>query len=329
MAIKYLNIFLLLILGNKAYTQFAPAAGQPGSSAIYKDSTVFIDWANQCNVVRGWQNSANTSAGYVSAGDSTMALGIAGSNSVVSLGDGGKAICTFSLPVVDAAGYDFAVFENSFSDNFLELAFVEISSDGINFFRFPATSLTQDTLQIGPFDTIMNPELLNNLAGKYRVFYGTPFDLNEMTGIVGLDVMNITHIKIVDVVGSIDNMYATFDQYGKKINEHWPTEFFTGGFDLEAIGIIHNTVNNGIDEIDNSSLKGLSCEIYPNPAHDKLFLKHNYDNLDFQIFDIYGNEIISSTIFSNTITIDYLTSGIYLLKISGKSKSLIQQFVKD
>jgi len=60
-------------------------------------------------------------------------------------------------------GFDFAVFENSFNDSFLELAFVEVSSDGINFVRFPATSNTQTDVQITGFGTI-DPTYINNLV---------------------------------------------------------------------------------------------------------------------------------------------------------------------
>ena len=40
--------------------------------------------------------------------------------------------------------WDFCVFENAFNDSFLELGFVEVSSNGNDFYRFPSTSFTQD-----------------------------------------------------------------------------------------------------------------------------------------------------------------------------------------
>ena len=42
--------------------------------------------------------------------------------------------------------WDFCVFENAFNDSFLELGFVEVSSNGNDFYRFPSTSFTQDSL---------------------------------------------------------------------------------------------------------------------------------------------------------------------------------------
>ena len=104
-------------------------------------------------------------------------------------------------------GYDFVVFENSLNDHFLELAFVEVSSDGIHYVRFPATSNTPTDKQVGGFGSL-DPTKINNLAGKYRIGWGTPFDLSEVEGDDKVDVNAIRYVKIIDVVGSIDTLYA-------------------------------------------------------------------------------------------------------------------------
>jgi hypothetical protein len=46
-------------------------------------------------------------------------------------------------------------------------------------------------------------------------------------------------VRIRDVVGSIKPEYATLDSKGNPINDPWPTTFPTGGFDLDAVGVIH------------------------------------------------------------------------------------------
>lgn len=244
-----------------ASAQYAPPAGQPGSSAVHADSSVFIDWAVSAVIERGWMNVADTMLGKAKYGDSASAVGRA-DNNVVSLGDGGWAIVFFDKPVTNGNGADFAVFENGFNDTFLELAFVEVSSDGENFFRFPAVSLTQTTQQVETFGTL-EAEKIHNLAGKYRVFYGVPFDLETLKNEQGLDVNHIIAIKIRDVTGSIDDTYCTFDSEGNKINDPWPTPFESGGFDLDAVGVIHNTSNTYV--LNESG----NCEInlYPNPCN--------------------------------------------------------------
>ena len=132
------------------------------------------------------------------------------------------------------------MFENSFNDNFLELAFVEVSSDGENFVRFRASSLTDATTQVGSNGSV-DPTMLNNLAGKYRVGYGTPFDLEELRGKAGLDIDHVTHVRIVDVVGTIDPQYATRDWKGRIVNDPYPTNdtvWGSGGFDLTGVAVL-------------------------------------------------------------------------------------------
>lgn len=265
------------------FAQFPGAVGTIGTTAIYKDSSAFISWATNCFIQRGYQDISNASLGYTTVGDSTMALGIAGSNGVVSLGDGGFAIVTFANPITNGNGFDFAIFENSFSDVFLELAFVEVSSDGVNYFRFPATSNTQTTTQIGPFDNTGDATKINNLAGKYRAQYGTPFDLQELDNIIGLDINNITHIKIIDLVGSVNPLYANYDINNNPINDPFPTAFASGGFDLDAVGVIHQQAT-GLHEFNND----ISLIVYPNP------ISHN------QHLNIKCSEKIHEIIVSNS-----------------------------
>ena len=199
-----------------------------------------MGWATGIEVVRGWQDISNPQFGLADFGTPQDALGPAqgGTNwGVVSLGDGGVAILTFEKPIANGPGWDFAVFENSFDGRFLELAFVEVSSDGVNYQRFPAVSLTQTETQIATFGTL-DPTYLYHLAGKYQAGYGTPFDLDQIKDVNPLvDVTRITHVRIVDVVGSLNEAYCSYDSQGNKINDPWPTPFGTGGFDLDAVGV--------------------------------------------------------------------------------------------
>ena len=262
-------IFYFLLIA--AHAQYAPQAGLPGSTAISASSSVFVGWATQCNIQRGFMNIADPSLGYASSGDSSLALGPA-DGYAVSLGDSGIAVVTFAHPIYNGDGPDFAVFENGFlntsndSQAFLELAFVEVSSDGVNYFRFPATSLTQFNTQLGNPD-YLTASNLNNLAGKYIAMYGTPFDLDELSGIPGLDVNNVTLVRMIDVVGDISG-HSSHDSAGRVINDPYPTAFPSGGFDLDAVGLINEV---GITEV--KTLPGnVSVSVFPNPATDKIFV---------------------------------------------------------
>jgi hypothetical protein len=252
--IRYLLSFLatLAFMSLSAQGPYPPAAGQTGSDAIAKDSSIIKSWATGVDVVRGYVQMNDTSV-YAAAsnratfGEPSNALHTAEGNSmnIVSLGDGGMATLTFNRLIVDGPGADFAVFENSFGDTFLELAFVEVSSDGINFSRFSAVSLTANDTQIGPWDEI-DPTNLHNLAGKYRQGFGTPFDLSELTSDPLVDVNAIRFVRIIDVVGSIDAAFATYDSQGNMINDPFPTPFNSGGFDLDGVAVINGNIQNTI-----------------------------------------------------------------------------------
>jgi hypothetical protein len=235
---------------------YPPAAGQVGSDAIHKDDPRFVAWATgYTDLVRGPMDIANPSAGLASFGAGTSALGKAEGTSfdVVSLGDGGRITLTFDTPIGNGPGPDFAVFENGFHQSgsqttaFLELAFVEVSSNGVDFIRFPSVSLTPSQTQVASFGEL-DASNLHNLAGKHVREYGTPFDLADVASSPLLDLSaGITHVRIIDVVGriapvldgSVEVWSPSRDSLGNIINDPYPTPFSTGGFDLDAIGVIN------------------------------------------------------------------------------------------
>ena len=303
--------------------QFAPPFGHEGNTAMYKDSSAFVAWANKCNVVRGFQDISNQSLGYTNVGDSSLAIGPAGTNGVVSLGDGGVAILEFSSPIMDGNGPDFAVFENGFDNLFLELAFVEVSSDGIHFFRFPAISNTDTTIQTDGFG-LTYASKLHNLAGKYRAEYGTPFDLSDLTNDALLNKQAITYVKVIDVVGSIQNQYCSRDANNHKINDPWPTGWGNGGFDLDAVGVIHQQTV-GIDELELTNVS-----VYPNPATNVLYVNLSSINYSLEVINLIGEVVLKAENKSNTTSLELsnLKSGVYYLKISSEGKQKQMKFVK-
>jgi hypothetical protein len=185
----------------------------------------------------------------------------------------GQMTLLFGEPIRNGGGYDFVVFENGLLSEFTtpagsaagqmfaELAYVEVSSNGEDFVRFPAVSLTAEP--VGLFGTI---EISNvyNLAGKHpnsgRTCTGTGFDLQEiakepsvMSGLV--DINDIRYVRIVDIPGTGDfydeavkhidpGTQPDWDYYlnNHPIYDAWNTSLVplhpSGGFDLEAIGVL-------------------------------------------------------------------------------------------
>ncbi len=207
---------------------YAPAVGEAGSAAVHMDDPNCITWAS------GWENYEVGSNCWKIWQTPEKALGKAAGTpyDIVCLGRGGEITLTFDCGIGDGAGYDFAVFENSFSDTFLELAYVEVSSDGVNFFCFANDSLTDSP--VGGFG-VVDPTDIGGFGGKYRQGYGTPFDLALLTDTSPLlDTNNIKWVRIVDIVG--DGSY--FDTSGDVIYDPYPTTG-SAGFDLDAIAVLN------------------------------------------------------------------------------------------
>ncbi len=207
------------------------AAGTAASDAIPKADPRILAWAaGHSEIVYGtdvdatWRTPAKATGPAV--GDSF---------DIVSLGNGGRITMYFPHPVSDGSGPDFAVFENGISHTFLELAFVEVSSDGVNFHRFPNDSLTASA--VGAFGSV-DPTNLSGLAGKYIQGFGTPFDLAAVPDSPTLDKQRVVFIRLIDIIGN----GQTKDSGGDPIYDPTPT-IGSGGFDLDAIAVLH--LNDG------------------------------------------------------------------------------------
>lgn len=239
-----------------------PFPGPPGSNnttAIQNDSTVFTGWADgYTQVFYGTSVDDNWKTPQKALGQS-----ISNSFDIVCLGNGGQITMTFSKAIIDGSGFDFAVFENS-NGSSLELAWIEVSSDGSHFVRFP--NFYTGINAVGGYSE-HDTKLIYGLASKYPLGYGTPFDLHELTetyasllsSVPGtiytstvynanftnsfpyLDLNNIRYVRIIDIIGD----GSAKDASGYPIRDPTPT-FGSGGFDLEAIGAIHQVVDNRI-----------------------------------------------------------------------------------
>lgn len=241
---------------------------------------------------------------------------------VVSLGDGGAALLTFDAPIQNGMGYDFAVFENALNDIFLELAFVEVSSDGVHFYRFPATSLTPTALQISSTGTV-DAQNLSNLAGKYKVGWGTPFDLAQLSGYSNLDLNAITHIKVVDVVGSVDAQWATFDRNGNAINDPYPTDFASGGFDLAGVAVMNGWMSVGVEE----NCTADCWKVFPNPCCNSVQISDLKINTTISLYNAYGQLLWQGIASDSRFVLDLSTfaDGFYLLNSGGKVVKLLKK----
>ena len=303
---------------------FCGAAGTEGSTAIAANSLAIVAWATGVELTRGPQNITNPDGPRAGFGGDTNAIGMATMDNTmdaVSLGDGGSALVTFARPIRNGEGFDFAVYENAFGDGSLELAFVEVSTDGQRFVRFPATCLTQSETQLGNAGQ-SDPTNLNNLAGKYRIGFGTPFDLEELSDSTGINIDSIVYVRIVDVVGSIDPQYGTYDAFGHIINDPWPTPFESSGFDLTGVAVMHERTD--VEGIDNVAAAIKS--VWPNPTSDYVNVGVSHA-VEAVLYDLSGRRVASFMLNegSNRLDLRALRNGVYMLRAEGSVSKIVKR----
>ncbi|MEW6442978.1 MAG: putative metal-binding motif-containing protein [bacterium] len=268
--IAFFRIAMRSLPGSAAFVlafSLSASAGPYTETGIQNTSASIVGWADgYTDLIRGPMDIADPGGGTVTYGSPLNAVGPASCSytDVVSLGDDGEITMTFDPPITNGAGADFAVFENSFYSGgnlFAELAFVEVSSDGVQFARFPGVSLTS-----GPVDGYgtLDPTNVFNLAGKHpgsnvTPCQGTPFDLSQLAAdplVLGgqVDLGQIRYVRVVDVIGD----GSTYDGSGRRVYDPYPTNFSQGGFDLQAVAVLNELACTDDDE-DGFAVEGGAC----------------------------------------------------------------------
>jgi len=302
---QIINILLILIAISTS-AQYAPNADEQGSTAISKDSSIISAWATgYINYIVGAEVDTTWQHPEKALG---KAEGMSGE--IVSLGRGGEITFTFSDTIFNVEGADFATFENALNNTFLELAWVEVSQDGINFTRFPNYSLTQNS--VGSYDGIDATKIMG-YCSKYRQGFGTPFDLED----VDLDYIN--YVKIIDIIGD----GSALDSDGNVIYDPYPTSG-SAGVDIDAVAVINQQKTDGISNI---SIKSV-IRIYPNPAINNVQLIVNKEQLNktIQVLTTDG-KVVKQFNISNlhtTINIVDLKKGMYFIKIENRIYKIIK-----
>lgn len=171
----------------------------------------------------------------------------------------GSVTFQYTTGIFNGAGADLAVRENGFGSGsgfFAELAFVEVSSNGLDFARFP--SISQNTAPLSNLGAFQYYDMTNvyNFAGKHQSSFATPFDLQDLAShasVVGgtVNLANIQFIRLVDVVGNpaSSGTAAAVDSLGNRILDNWVT-YDSSGFDIAIVGGLPQSVGvlNAIPE---------------------------------------------------------------------------------
>ncbi len=153
----------------------------------------------------------------------------------IGIDDPGSITVSFPAPIYDGPGHDFATFENGIIiGGYLsaELAYVEVSTDGVNFARFDGISSNDAPSGGWPGYESFDVTNIYNLAGKHANGWGTPFDLADLQNhsLVqsgDVDLQDIRHVRLVDIPGS----GYFVDSQGHDVLDPWIT-YNSGGYDF-------------------------------------------------------------------------------------------------
>jgi len=219
-----------------------PALAGPFSDPGH-DPDAMVAWVTAVDsVLRGPVDIADPGGALASHGLPENVVGPSSgvSSDTLSLGDGGSITLYLESGISNGPADDFAVFENAFFEVFelfAELAFVEVGSNGVDFARFEVDAL--NPIPVDSYATL-DPTDYAGLAGRHPAPLGTGFDLGDLafdplvqTGAV--DLMDIRYVRVIDVIGD----GSTADAVGRAIYDPYPTPFSVGGFDLQAVGVLH------------------------------------------------------------------------------------------
>jgi hypothetical protein len=202
-------------------------------------------------------------------GRGNQGTGGEGSTDVYNLGVGGSITLGFDdgatpRAIANGSGADFIVFENAFyaggnpSASFAELVFVEVSTNGQQFARFPNNSTTPPPAPGGFYNTI-DPANVSGFAGVHPVFANandpnapSPFDpaapaatrstsrcspTTRSCSRACSTCGNVRFVRLVDVRGDGTDT----DTSGDPIYD--PSGPIVGGADIDAVAVI-----NGVPE---------------------------------------------------------------------------------
>ena len=239
----------------------------PIDPAIAANDIRFQEWANFIDPVRTrfaprGSTVINQNGGFNSLGDLDAAQ-IANGLSP------GLLTVTFPTGIRNGVGHDFAVFENGFRFGanangvpglFAEFAYVDVSSNGVDFARFNSISRNTGPLTGSGAFAGYDVTQVYNLAGKHAAGFGTPFDLGELASNAlvtngFLDLNNIQFVRLFDIPGN----GAFLDSHGNPIRDNWLTSG-SGGFDFRlGVGLGVGVMNvSAVPEPPSFAMLGLA-----------------------------------------------------------------------
>jgi hypothetical protein len=230
-----------------------------------------------------------------------------------SLGTNGVIVIGFlDNRVIDEAGPDFVIFENSFiilccdtcPDNiYAETGIVSVSQDSINFVEYPYNPITWEGLA-GVTPTSGEDPLDPGISG------GDAFDI----GVLGFSW--ISYVKIQDA--------------GTLVSDKGPH------FDLDAVVAVHSGLPVGIEEKNPSYPLHppiLLEQNFPNPFSQETIIRYSIPNKGMlSIYNLSGQRVFSTFLSPESQIFHYrseaLPIGFYIYEIEGNNWRMTRKMLR-
>lgn len=102
-----------------------------------------------------------------------------------------------------------------------------------------------------------------------------------------------------------------------------------GKTDNGSSSTIAEAIANGYIQGIEKPLKTNTFSLYPTPASNNLYLKGIGGNIQYNITDLTGKVVLSGETTTNQISLEHLTTGIYLLQITNEGEVYTSKFVVE
>jgi len=115
------------------------------------------------------------------------------------------------------------------------------------------------------------------------------------------------------------------DAFIRNLHFYFPFEYRNTYSKMDGFSV--RCVKDIISSVSNSGFSNDKI-IYPNPANDRLYIKHDKFSAFVLIFDLQGKQVFNKQIGSDFIDISNLSEGIYLVKVVDAGNIIVNKLIK-
>ena len=155
----------------------------------------------------------------------------------------------------------------------------------------------------------------------------------EITSAMGTQIRDVRSGDGFRYMSSLTTHFGIgTDDAISNITVRWPSGIVNTVADPQINGtvtIVEDPNTNIATEV--ASTPALELSLYPSPATNIVHLRsaHNFLGDQVTITDVSGKEVARPTLFTGSIDVSGLSSGMYLLKVNGASGTFLSKFTKE